>query len=173
MSRSARRQARRYVSGWPSFASLWENFIPKGGSHNQRSRPARNGFARKTRCCLTAAPLVSAAIATSTAVATATATATVAAAATAVAAATAAIPTAATTTAGRTRFARTRFVHGQRPPFDGFAIELGDRLRRIRVRRHGDESEAARFTGELVLHQRDFLDRADAGKHVLEVGFRG
>src|SRR5437868_4765128 len=165
MSRSARRQARRYVSGWPSFASLWENFIPKGGSHNQRSRPAKNGFARKTRCCLTAAPLVSAAIATSPAVATATPAT--------VAAATAAIPAAATTTAGRTRFAWTRFVHGQRPPFDGLAIKLGDRLRRIRVRRHGDESEAARLTGELVLHQRDFLDRADAGKHVLEVGFGG
>src|SRR5207237_8920562 len=144
---------------------------PQGRIAQSAIAPCQNGFARKTRCCLTAAPLVSAAIATSTAVATATAT--VAAAATTVAAATAAIPSAATTTAGRTRFARTRFVHGQRPPFDGLAIELGDRLRRIRVRRHGDESEAARLTGELILHQRDFLDRADAGKHVLEVGFGG
>ena len=94
----------------------------------------------------------SAAIAPSTAVATA---ATITAAATAAAAVTAA----ATAATGRTSFARARFVHGQGPAFDGFAIKFGDRFLCVRFRRHGDKSEAARFAGEFILHQRDFLHR--------------
>src|SRR5437588_11553251 len=86
------------------FRELVGKLHPQGRIAQSAIAPCQNRFARKTRCCLTAAPLVSAAIATSTAVTAAAAT--VAAAATAVAAAaTAAIPTAATTTAGRTRFA--------------------------------------------------------------------
>jgi hypothetical protein len=128
---------------------------------------ARNALA------LSAAPLVSAALATSTTVTAATAAVTPTPTAAAVAPATAAIAAATTTATRRTWFARTRFVHGQGPTFNGLAIELGDRLLRIAFARHRDEREAARFTGELVLHQRDFLDWADAGKHVLEIGFRG
>src|SRR5205814_1227817 len=119
-------------------------------------------------CVLTAAPLVAAAIATSTTVASATAAVTAATAA--VAATAVATATTSATATRRTRFARTRFVDGQRPSFDGLAIELGDCLLRIGFARHRDESEPARFTGELVLHEGDFLDRADAGKHVLEIG---
>jgi hypothetical protein len=120
---------------------------------------------------LTAATLVSAAIATSTTVTTA-ATA-VAATATAVAATAIATAAAATTATGRTGLARTRFIHGQRAAFHGLPIELGDGFLCVGFRCHRDESEAARFTGELVLHQRDFLDWTDACEHVLEVGFGG
>jgi len=129
--------------------------------------------ARGSALPLSAAPLVSAAIATSTTVTAATAAVTATATAAAVATAAAAIATATTTATWRTWFARTRFVHSQGPAFDGLAIEFGDRLLRIAFARHRDEREAPRLTGELVLHQRDFLDWADAGKHVLEIGFRG
>ena len=129
---------------------------------------------------LAAASVASAAVATSTTVATTTtavtsasATTTIATAATAVAAATPAVAAATATATRRTRFARTRFVDGQRATLDGLAIEIGDCLLRIRFARHGDERKAARLTGELILHQRDFLDRADAGEHVLEIGLGG
>jgi len=105
----------------------------------------------------------SAAIAPSTAVAAAT---TITAAA-----ATAAVTAAATAAAaGRTWFARASFVHGQRPSFDGFAIIFRDCFLCIGLRRHGDECEAARFTGEFVLHQGDFLHRPDPSEHILEIG---
>ena len=104
---------------------------------------------------------------------TATAAVSTATAAAAVATPAAAIAAATPSAAGRTRFARTRFVYGQRPAFDGLAIELGDCFLRVRFARHRDESEAARLTGELILHQRDFLDRSNAGEHVLEIGLGG
>ena len=107
----------------------------------------------------------SAAIAPSTAVATATTITTAAATATA-----AAVPAAATATTGRTWLAWASFVHGQRPSFDGFAVIFGDRFLCVGLCRHGDECEAARFTGEFVLHQGDFLHRPDASKHILEIG---
>jgi hypothetical protein len=104
----------------------------------------------------------SAAIATSTAVSTAT---------TITAAATATVTAAATTTAtGRTWLARASFVHGQWPSFDGFAVIFRDCFLCIGLRRHSDECEAARFTGEFVLHQADFLHRPDSSEHILEIG---
>ena len=106
----------------------------------------------------------SAAIAPSTAISTPT---TITAAATTAAATVTAAATAAT---GRTWLARASFVHGQRPSFDGFAIIFRDCFLCIGLRRHGDECEAARFTGEFVLHQGDFLHRPDPSEHILKIG---
>src|SRR4051812_2366729 len=141
----------------------------KDGPRSRRSRPAKLGCAKAR--CLTPAP-VSAAIATSTAISAAATTAAVAAATAAAVAATTITAAAATSAAaGRTRFTGTRFVHGQGPAFDGLPIELRDGLLRVCLTRHRDKREAARFTGELVLHQRDFLHWTYAGKHILQVGF--
>jgi hypothetical protein len=156
----------------PKLGNLMGKVHPFGRIAAMQSAPATGE--RTRRFCLTAAPLVAAAIATSTTVATTTTaavTATTATAAVAAAAATVTTPTTAAT--WRTRFARARFVNSQRPTFNGLAIELGDRFLRIGLARHGHEGEAARFTGELVLHQRDLLDRADCGEHVLKIGFGG
>jgi hypothetical protein len=150
------------------------------GSGDERKGSSRNFLATRVTATATATAAAAIAIsasaaATTAAVAAAATAATVGTAAattaTAVAATTAAIAAAAAAATRRTRFARTCFVNGQRPTFDGLAIELGDCLLRIRFARHRDKREAARFTGKLVLHQRDFLDRSHAGEHVLEVGF--
>ena len=104
------------------------------------------------------------------AVASATAAITTAAASVATATATSAASTAiAAATARWACFARSRFVHGQRPTFNSLAVELGDRLLRVLLRRHGDEGKAARFPGELVLHEGDFLHRADAREEILQI----
>ena len=50
-------------------------------------------------------------------------------------------------------------------------MKLGDGVRRVRIARHGDECEAAGFTGQFVLHEHDFGDRASLREVVLEIGF--
>jgi hypothetical protein len=127
----------------------------------------------RERACLSAAPL--AAIATSTAAAATAAiaatTAAVAPATAAVAAATTTITTAASAAAWRPSLTRACFVHGQRTAFHRLAIEFRDRLLRIRFRRHRDKGEAARFAGELILHQRDLLDWSRLSEKILKIGF--
>jgi hypothetical protein len=121
---------------------------------------------------LSAATLATAAIATS---ATVTASATTAAAAiaatTAAIAATATTVTAAPSATRRASFAGARFVHGQGPAFHRLAIEFRDRLLGICFRCHGDKGEAARFTGELILHQRDLLHWSRLSEKILEIRF--
>jgi hypothetical protein len=140
------------------------------------SHPAykNKSFARK-RAGLSAAPLATAAVATSAAATTAavasTATA-VAAAAAAIATTTAAIAAAAaSTTTGRASLTGTRFVHGQGTAFDRLAIELCDCLLGICFRCHRDKGEAARLTGELILHQRDLLDWSRLSEKILQICF--
>jgi hypothetical protein len=126
---------------------------------------------------LSAAPLATAAVATSTAApaaavaTTATAIAATAAAA-AIAAATAAVAAAAAASTTRwASFTGARFVHGQRPALDRLAIEFRDRLLSICFRCHGDKGEAARLTGELILHQRDLLDWSRLSEKILQICF--
>ncbi len=126
------------------------------------------------RAGLSAATLATAAVATSatvTATATATATAAAIAATTAAIAATATTVTAAASATGRASFTGSRFVHGQGPAFDRLAVEFRDRLLSICFRCHGDKGEAARFTGELVLHQRDLLHWSRLSEKILEIRF--
>jgi hypothetical protein len=123
--------------------------------------PNREMEKARKRAGLSAAPLTAAAVATSTAAPAAA----VASAATAIAATTAAAaiattaaaisPTTAASTTGRASFTGASFVHGQGPTFDGLAIEFRDRFLGVCFRCHGDKGEAARLTGELILHQRD------------------
>jgi hypothetical protein len=125
---------------------------------------------------LSAAPLATAAVATSTAAAaaavasTATAIAATTAAA-AIATTTAAIAAAAASTTGRASFAGTRFIHGQGTAFDRLAIEFRDCLLGVCFRCHGDKGEAARLTGELILHQRDLLDWSRLSEKILQICF--
>src|SRR5262249_10164629 len=88
------------------------------------------------------------------------------AAATAVGAASTATAAAA---AARALFARTRFIDGQGTALQVFAVEDFDRLLGFGVARHGDEGETAGFSGEPVLHQDDFGDRAGFGERILQV----
>jgi hypothetical protein len=118
----------------------------------------------------TASAATTAAVATATAAAiTTTAAATVATATAAAASTTATAVAAATTWWASLTWAS--FVHGQRATFDGLAVELADCLLRICVRRHRDESEAARFSGKLILHQRDLLDWSCLSEKILKIGF--
>jgi len=115
---------------------------------------------------------VAASATAATAVATATTTAVAASAATITAAATAvAAATPAAATAAWARFTWTRFVYGQGPAFDGLAVKFSDRFLRVRFIAHCDKGETARFTGEFVLHEGDFLDCAGLGEEILEVSF--
>ena len=109
-----------------------------------------------------------AAVASTATAAVATTTTTIAATAAAVAATTAAAPTATWAC-----FTRTRFVHGQGPPFNGLAVELGDGLLRVGFIGHGDKGKTARLAGKFVLHEGDFGDRARLREKVLKVGFGG
>ncbi len=129
---------------------------------------------------LPAATLSATAFATSAATATAVASSATAVASTAaaiaattVAAATAAASATAvaTTTARGTSFTRSRFVDRQRPAFHRLAVEFRDRFLRILFRGHRHEGKAARFTRELILHERDFLHRARLSEKILEIGF--
>jgi hypothetical protein len=124
---------------------------------------------------LSAAPLATAAVATSTAAPAAVASTAAAIAATAAAAAiaatTAAITAAAASATGRASFAGARFIHGQGTAFDRLAIELRDCLLGICFRCHGDKGEAARLTGELILHQRDLLDWSRLSEKILQICF--
>ena len=123
----------------------------------------------------TATAAASTAVATTTAATATTASAAVAAAATNVAAATTAASAAATTVTAATTwwpcFTGARFIHGQRATFDSLSVELGDCLLRIRIRGHRDKGEAARFTGKLILHQRDLLHRARLSEKILQISF--
>jgi hypothetical protein len=128
--------------------------------------------ARK-RAGLAAAPVASAAVATSATIAATASTAAVATTATAVATAAAAITTAtsATTTTWRASFTRTRLVYRQRPAFHRLAVELGDRFLGVCFRCHRDKGKAARFSGELILHQRDLLNWPRLSEKILKICF--
>jgi hypothetical protein len=117
---------------------------------------------------LSAASLATAVAATSTTVA---ATATTAAVATTTTAAAITAATSATTTAAtwRPSFARASFIHRQRPAFNGLAVEFRDRLLCIGVRGHGYKGKSTRFTRELVLHERDFLNGSGLGEKILQI----
>jgi hypothetical protein len=105
--------------------------------------------------------------------ATIAASAAIATAATVTAAATASTTTIAAATAASaswsTWFARTSFVYRQGPAFYRLAIVFGNRFLRIGFRRHRDESKAARFAGEFILHQGHFLHRSNSREHVLKI----
>jgi hypothetical protein len=137
--------------------------------------PPYKSLARK-RAGLSAAPVATAAVATSTAapaaaVAAAATTVATTAAAAAIAATTAAITTAAASATWRASLAGAGFVHGQRPAFDRLAIELRDRFLSICFRCHRDKGEAARLTGELILHQRDLLHWSRLSEKILQICF--
>ena len=136
------------------------------------SAPPCKSLARE-RAGLSAAPLATAAVATSTAApaAAVASTATAIAATTAAIATTAAAVTAAASTTGRARFTGARFVHGQGSAFDRLAIELRDRLLGIGFGCHRDKGEAARLTGELILHQRDLLHWSRLSEKILQIRF--
>jgi hypothetical protein len=126
--------------------------------------------------CLPAAPLATAAVATSTAApaAAVASTATAIAATTtaaAIATTTAAIAAAAASATGRASLTGARFVHGQGTAFDRLAIEFRDCLLSICFRCHRDKGEAARLTGELILHQRDLLDWSRLSEKILQICF--
>jgi hypothetical protein len=123
----------------------------------------------RERAVLSAAPLATAAVATSTAAPAATAIATTATPA-AVATTTTAVTAAASTT-WRAGFTGARFVYGQGPAFDCLAIELCDRLLSVCFGCHRDKGEAARLTGELILHQRDLLNWSRLSEKVLQIRF--
>ena len=138
----------------------------------------------KNDALLLRANLATATAAASTAVATApAATAAVAATAAAVSATTTAAAVATTTTATasaatittaaawRTSFTGTSFIHSQGSAFDRLAIEFRDRFLRVRVCCHRDKGEAARFAGELILHQRDLLHRSRLSEKILQICF--
>jgi hypothetical protein len=122
---------------------------------------------------LSAAPLASAAIATSASATTAVTTTAAAIAATAAAAAIATTTTTVTATsaAGGPGFTWARFIHGQGAAFNRLAIEFRDGLLGVRIRCHRDKGEAARFAGELILHQRDLLDRSRLSEKILKICF--
>jgi hypothetical protein len=116
--------------------------------------------------------LVAATLATftaSTAISATTAAISAATASAAVAATT--VTTAAATTAGWPRFTRARLIYGQRPSFDGLAINLGDRVLSVLFRTHRHESESARLPGELILHKSDLLHRTGLGEKLLQFVF--
>jgi hypothetical protein len=113
-----------------------------------------------------------AAVAAPAAVTAATTTSAISAAA--VTATTATISTTSTpTSAAWTWLTRTRLIYCERTAFDRLAVKVGDCLLGIGFGAHGDKCEAARFAGELVLHQGDFLDCARLGKKILKISFGG
>jgi hypothetical protein len=118
---------------------------------------------------LTATAAAFATTASTTAVAAATTAVAPATTAAAVAAAAAAITAAAAPATWRTSFTRPGFVDRQRPTFDSFSVQLRDCVLGILLGCHCDECESARLTGELVLHERDFLNPARLGEKVLKI----
>src|SRR5262249_9097049 len=64
---------------------------------------------------------------------------------------------AASATAGRSSFPRTSLIHGQRPAFKGLAVEFRDGVLSVLFGTHRDKREAARLSGEFVLHEGNFL----------------
>lgn len=105
-------------------------------------------------------------------VATAAATTTVAAAAATAAGAFATTTVAATAaaTAGAL-LTGACFVDGQGATLMGLAVKFLDGAGCVCSFRHGDEAETTRFAGHAVLHEENFLDGANGGEEVLEVGF--
>ena len=80
---------------------------------------------------------------------------------------------AATTTAAEgTVFTGTGLVDRERTTVHGLAVEHRDCVLRFLIGRHGDEREAARFAGEFILHEQDFVNNARLGEEILKVGFR-
>lgn len=97
------------------------------------------------------------------AAATATAITTVAATTATAAATTAAT---ATTTAA---FLRTGFIHGEIAAFNVLAIECGDRVLRLLIGAHFDETEAFGASGFTVGDHLRRLHRTVFGKHLFQV----
>src|SRR5947208_3672465 len=123
----------------------------------QKKRPREAGVSCNIKIRLVTASV--AAIAASAAVTTTTATTT------------ATIAAASASTTRRTRFAWTRLVDCQRPAFHSFSVQLADSVLRVLVRAHGDKGKTARFTGEFILHKRDFLDSASLREELLQFVF--
>ena len=94
-----------------------------------------------------------------------------AAVATATASAVTAVAASTTATTGRPRLARARLVYRERPALNRLAVQLADGVLRFLIRPHGDKGKAARFAGEFVLHQHDFLHRAGLREELLEFVF--
>jgi hypothetical protein len=76
------------------------------------------------------------------------------------------------TTAGRSRFPRASLIHGQRPAFNGLAIEFRDGILSVLFGTHGDKRKATRFAGEFVLHEGNFLHSARLREKLLKFVFR-
>jgi adenine-specific DNA methylase len=161
-------------------ASLTSRPFGQQKSAHRSERFLLNSYSAVDLPAATAAASATVATASAATTAVTAATAAVAAAATTVAAAATAI-TAATTAAAsatvataatwRASFTWASFVHGERTAFDRLAVELADRLLRIGVGRHRHKREAARFTGKLILHQRDLLHRASLSEKILQIRF--
>ena len=64
-----------------------------------------------------------------------------------------------------------RFIHAQRASLDLFAVQLRDRILRVRIRGHRHERESAGLARELVLHQKHLGYCAGLRKHVLQLQF--
>jgi len=112
------------------------------------------------------------AIATSAAATAIASTATtIASAATAVTSAPISAAASTTTTTRRTRFAGASFIHGQRPAFNGLAVEFRYRLLRICLGGHRNKGKAARFSGKLILHQCDLLHWSRLSEKILQICF--
>src|SRR5437763_9314157 len=122
----------------------------------QKKRPHEAGVSCNIKIRLVTASVAT--IAASAAITTTAATTTTVAAATA-------------STTRRTRFAWTRFVDCQRPAFHSFSVQLADSVLSVLVRAHGDKGKTARFTGEFILHKRDFLDSASLREELLQFVF--
>jgi hypothetical protein len=96
-----------------------------------------------------------------------------------IATATAAAAVSTTTTApavpsaAGTFFAWARFIDRQRTTFQRFTVELIDRVLCVCFTRHCDESEAAGFAGEFVLHEHHFADSARLSKQILKIRLSG
>jgi len=101
------------------------------------------------------------------------ATAAVAAAITTIAAATAEGTARSAAAAGSALFTRTSFVHGEGTTLHILAVEEVDRLLGVFIGRHRDKGKTTGFARELILHERDFRDRAGLGEGVLKVDFGG
>jgi hypothetical protein len=76
------------------------------------------------------------------------------------------------TTAGRSGFPRASLVDRQRPAFNSLAIEFRDGVLSVLFGTHGDKRKAARFAGEFVLHEGNFLHSASLCEKLLQFVFR-
>jgi hypothetical protein len=81
--------------------------------------------------------------------------------------------TAESTTAAATCGLRTRFIHVQRPAVHFRTIQLGDRVLRVPLFRHFDESKAARLTRVSIRHNIYTLDVPVLGKRCVQFVLRG